>query len=60
MCNGVPPGWKAPSAVTSKIAMLVAPVLALLAALVMAFVSPMLWVFSFFYDKIMFAFLDNE
>ena len=40
--------------------MLVAPVLALLAALVMAFVSPMLWVFSFFYDKIMFAFLDNE
>jgi len=34
--------------------------LALAAAIFMSMMSPVLWVFSFFYDKIMFSFLNKE
>ena len=60
VCRGVPPGWKEPQQVTSRLANLLSLPLALAAAVFMSMMSPLLWVFSFFYDKIMFSFLNKE
>mmetsp|Transcript_97891 Transcript_97891/g.279991 ORF Transcript_97891/g.279991 Transcript_97891/m.279991 type:complete len:717 (+) Transcript_97891:314-2464(+) len=60
VCRGVPPGWKEPQQVTSRLANLMSLPLALAAAIFMSMMSPVLWVFSFFYDKIMFSFLNKE